>query len=341
MKDGKDGINKIKKKENMKKIFALFILAISTVSCYDDYIKDFDFNSVYFPYQIDVRTFVVGEGMKIELGAALGGVVENRTDRNVDFVIDNTFITPARLAAMKSAATYIKNSVPASVSVLTPLPENYYTLSNSSTIVIKSGEHSGAIILKADSAAFLADPLTVNAAYALSLYITRADADTIVESKRFAVIGLKYENMLFGRYWHGGVTVEKDAAGNVVNTQTYYTTIPQPDAKTWSLTTIAPQQLAVKGYSSTASNKDELVLALNGNNITVSSAPGSTFTFESDAASTFNRPKLLQDRKLFLSYKYVNAAGNTCYAADTLTFRNRIRDGVNEWQDENPSHYDK
>ena len=37
--------------------------------------------------------------------------------------------------------------------------------------------------------------------------------------------------------------------------------------------------------------------------------------------------------------KYVNSDGNTCYAQDTLTFRNRLRDGVNEWQDENPSHY--
>ncbi len=41
------------------------------VSCYDDYIKDFDYTTVYFPYQIDVRTFVVGEGMKIEIGADL------------------------------------------------------------------------------------------------------------------------------------------------------------------------------------------------------------------------------------------------------------------------------
>ena len=82
-----------------------------------------------------------------------------------------------------------------------------------------------------------------------------------------------------------------------------------------------------------------MVLTLNGNDIAVSSATGSTFTYQPDRASNFNRPKLLQDRKIFLSYKYVNATGNTCYATDTLTFRNRIRDGVNEWQDEDPSHY--
>ena len=324
----------------MKKILAFLTLSVAMVSCYDDYIEDYDFNAVYFPYQIDVRTIVVGEGMNIEIGATLGGVLENTKDRNVDFIIDNALITPARLLAMKAGATYIKNSV-LSVTTLSPLPTTYYTLSNSNRIVIKAGQYMGSVVMRADSAAFLADAATINASYAIPLYITSADADSILEPKRFAVIGLKYENMLFGNYYHGGVTLEKNASGTVVTTIPYYTTIPQVQAKTWALITVAPDALAIKGYSAIASAKNELVLTLNGNNIAVSSATGSTFAYQSDGASTFNRPKLLQDRKIFLSYKYLNAAGNTCYATDTLTFRNRIRDGVNEWQDENPSHYDK
>ena len=47
----------------------------------------------------------------------------------------------------------------------------------------------------------------------------------------------------------------------------------------------------------------------------------------------------LQNRKLFLNYRFANGDGTTTYVQDTLTFRNRIRDGVNEWQDENPEHY--
>ena len=324
----------------MKKILAFLVLTVVMVSCYDDYIRDYDFNAVYFPYQVDVRTFVVGEGMKIEIGATIGGIMENERDRNIDFILDDALINPARLAAMKTAAAYIKNSV-AAVTVLSPLPQSYYTLSNNSRMVIKAGQHMGAIEMEIDSSAFLADPATINAAYAIPFYITAADADSILEPKRFAVIGVKYENMLFGTYWHGGLTVEKDPAGNAIATQPqpYYTTIPQPQAKTWTLTTTAPDALVVKGYSGVASSKNEMILTLNGTNVIISSAPGSTFTYEADGASTFNKPMLLQDRKLFLSYKYVNAAGNTCYAKDTLTFRNRIRDGVNEWQDENLSHY--
>ncbi len=65
----------------MKKILAILILSVALVSCYEDYINDFDYTAIYFPNPIDVRTVVVGEGLKVNLGAALGGVMENEFDR--------------------------------------------------------------------------------------------------------------------------------------------------------------------------------------------------------------------------------------------------------------------
>ena len=73
--------------------------------------------------------------------------------------------------------------------------------------------------------------------------------------------------------------------------------------------------------------------------ITISPVAGAKYTVEPDGESRFIRTKLLQDRKIVLNYKYVSG-GNTIHAHDTLTFRNRLRDGVNEWQDENPAHYE-
>ena len=55
--------------------------------------------------------------------------------------------------------------------------------------------------------------------------------------------------------------------------------------------------------------------------------------------SVFNDAKLLQDRKMTLNYSYSNGDGTTTYVNDYLQFRNRIRDGVNEWQSENPEDY--
>lgn len=323
----------------MKKIIILLVVSAFLTACYDDYVKDFDYDGIYFPYQTDVRTVVVGEGMKFEFGVALGGVMENTRDRLVQYQIDNSLISSDILTTMKSGATYIKTSV-ASVSELKVLPANYYTLSDNSKFIIRKGEHSGTVVLKPDSARFLADALTLNANYAIALRITSADADTILESKDYAVIGVKYENMLFGNYWHGGVTVEKTPAGVVVNTVTYKTAIPSPDSKAWVLSTVEPMSVETNGVSDlTSPTKSEMKLTINGANVTIGSVPGATFEVQPNGTSTFNQAKLLQDRKIFLNYKYVNAAGNTCIATDTLTFRNRIRDGVNEWQDENPSHY--
>jgi hypothetical protein len=193
--------------------------------------------------------------------------------------------------------------------------------------------------MKIDSAKFLADPNTLFANYAVPFYMVSADADTILQTKRSAVIGVHYENMLFGNYWHGGITTVKDASGNTIQTIAYYTAVNQPENKIWKLTTVGPNALVTNGYSDQTTAKGEMKLILDGTNITVTSNAGSTFTVLPDGSSTFNRAKLLQNRKILLTYKYVNAAGNTCYAKDTLTFRNRIRDGVNEWQDENPANY--
>lgn len=324
----------------MKKILALIILSIALVSCYDDYIQDFDYSAVYFPFQTDVRTLIVGEGMQIKIGVDLAGVSKNLISRNVTFDIDNSLVTPEILAKMKSGTAYIKNSV-SDVTTLLPIPSSYYTLSNYSGIVIEPGQHMGYVVLRADSVNFLSDAATLKANYAIPLNITGAEADTIIEPKRYAVIGLKYENMLFGYYWHGGVTTIKDASGTTIQTINYYTTIPVPDNKTWTLTTVAPNALTTNGYSNQTGSKAEMTLTLNGGNITISSAAGSSKTIEPNGSSSYNQAKLLQDRKIVLSYKYDNGDGTTSFAQDTLTFRNRLQDGVNIWQDENPGHYNK
>ncbi len=308
------------------------------VSCYDDYIKDFNFDSVCFVYQTEVRTLVVGEGMTFEFGVALGGVMENSRDRIIRFKVDNSLIQPDVLTKMKAQTGYIKTAM-TPVTALTPLPSGYFSMDKTDQIVIRAGEHVGTVVVKADSIPFLGDAGTLIPGYALGLMITNADADSILPAKRSTVIAVKYENMLFGNYWHGGVTVVKNESGAPVDTISYFTAIPQPENKVWTLTTSGPHSLVVNGYSDQVTTKKEMQLTLNGSDITVAGVAGSSFQILPDGSSQFNRSRLLQDRKIFLSYKYKNAKGNWCYANDTLTFRNRIRDGVIEWQDENPSHY--
>lgn len=323
----------------MKKILAFLFLVTTLTACYDDYVKDYEFDGICFPYQIDARTFVVGEGMEIQVGVVLSGVFDNGRDRTVSYHIDNSLINAETLTAMQAGAKYIKDAF-ATVTELKLLPADYYTVTDNSKMVIKKGQHSGTITIRPDSAKFLSNAETLAATYALPFRITSADADTVLVLKNYVVIGLKYENMLFGNYIHGGVTVEKDALDNVVAEKKYYTTIPSPDSKVWILKTVEPFALTINGVSDLASSpKAEFKVLLSGASIVVSSVEGATYQVQPDGASTYNQAKLLQNRKIFLNYKYQNAVGNWCYAKDTLTFRNRIRDGVNEWQDENPGNY--
>lgn len=312
----------------------LFCLVLFS-SCYEDYIKDFDNNAVYFTYQTDVRTVVVGEGMDFQVGVVLAGVHQNSRDREVGFTLESGLITPELLETMKGGMDYVKESV-ATVDDLEELPSDYYTLSNNSKMVIPRGDHKGVITVKIDSARFLADPKTLVSSYAIPFKILKADADSVLFGKEYSVVGVKYENMLFGNYWHGGVTVVKDKDGNEVSVNKYYTEIPSPETRIMKLKTVAPFTLVANRVSDKAG---EFNMTLDGDKILISPVEGASIQVYPDGESRFNKARLLQNRQIYLSYKYDNGDGTTSYATDTLTFRNRIRDGISEWQDEHPENY--
>jgi hypothetical protein len=336
----------------MKKILALLVLSIAMVSCYEEYLLDYTSTSIYFALQQDVRTFVVGEGMKFEVGASLGGVRQNTVDRNVSFILDPTLITAARLTAMKASSwAYIKNAT-TPVAALQLLPATYYTMTPSTTtMVIKSGWHGGTVVIKADSAAFLNDSVnTAVSTYVLPFYITAADADSILEPRRSNVVGTRFENMLFGNYWHGGAallnrTLNPNVWQRKDTTIVYKTTIPCLENLIWTLTTAGPSTLTCNGYANNTvtAGKKIMKLTLKGTQVYLTSGPDAPYVITPEGPCSFNNPKLLQDRKIVLKYTYVQTVSPffTYHCTDTLTYRNRIRDGINEWQDENPSHYTK
>lgn len=351
------------------------ILSLSILSsgCYDDYVQDYKNASghssgIYIAYQYDVRSFIVGEGMSFQIGAVLAGVIDNTQDREVQFRIDDNLVNGdliefsdtfdeeeginvegtsftaidgmyGNAPAGDLSAAYVTNLFSSlNLSEIAVMPTDYYLLSNTERMTIPKGWHTGTVTVKADSVAFLSDPVTKTPYYAFGFRIEHADADTVLLSKSFAVIAVKYENMLFGNYYHGGVTTIRDNTTNeVISTDVYPTTIPQDENAIYTLTTDAPLALTTNRLGN-GSGSLRLVQHEHGE-IEVSSADGSLTIEPFDKGSHFNQARLLQDRKIFLNYKYDNKDGTSTYVQDTLTFRNRIRDGVNEWQDENPDHY--
>lgn len=343
----------------MKKIAVLSAVLLAAVSCYDPYIKDYDFNAVYVAYQYDLRTFVVGEGMKFRLTAGLGGVLENDRDRKVDFEIDPQLVTgklnwywpgvtedvtafsemSGKTSYGKISQSYVTEALAASgISELQPLPRSVYYLSDDS-IVINEGRMTGSVTVEADSLAFLSLPQAAGRTrYAIGFKIVSADADSVLRQKAYQVCAVRYENMFFGYWYHGGETTVVDSGGNVVETRSYPLRIPSDPStsEVYTLSTCAPNAVTTNYMGD---GEGSLKLVYDGGSVKVSSNDPTRKVV--DMESTFNRASLLQDRKLFLNYRYENPDGSTSIVKDTLAFRNRIRDGVNEWQDSNISHYEK
>jgi hypothetical protein len=138
--------------------------------------------------------------------------------------------------------------------------------------------------------------------------------------------------MLFGNWYRSG------AASTNGQSTAYRAKISQSNADLGILTTVAPLKLYYNHYG-VPTNSGGMYLTLNKDNtITISSEAAAVTQIVQDGDCKYNNAKKLQDRKIFLSYKYT-ANGATVQCKDTLAFRDRIRDGVLEYQDENPNNY--
>jgi len=331
----------------MKKILSLSVAALLLCSCYEPYVKDYDYSGVYVAYQYDLRSLVVGEGMTFDFGSVLGGVISNNQDRTVNFVVDDELITgdlskyggTTAIEGLKNSPSqpYVASAITsAGLFDVSPLPKELYRLSNSSSMVIASGRHTATVNFKADSLALISDPhISEKPYYAFGWRITSADADKVINEKCFGIIAIRLENMFFGSWYHGGKSRKiSNADGQLIagSEKSYPAVIPS------AATTHEVYTLSSSGAFSCESNfkhldAGKMTINMDGKKVSVS---GNGIT---DMGSDWNHNILMQNRKIFLNYKYDNGDGTSTVVTDTLIFRNRVRDGVNEWQDPNPEHY--
>lgn len=340
----------------MKKISILFLACILTAGCYEEYVKDYDYSAIYIPYQYDLRSFVVGEGMKFNIGVELGGVINNRQDRHVQIVLDDELVTGdlsrfggigpfTALDVMRGSSSegavsnsYVTEAF-AGVDRLEALPSFCTNLQAGIPLVIRKGDHTAAFTVRADSLAFLSlEGVSHQPRYAIGYRIVDAEADTVLQSKRFGVIALRYECQLFGNWYHGGTSVRVDdrTGAEIPETrENYFTKIPADEltSAVYSLKTTGPKSVETNYVGGKAG---KLMLVLDGGFVKVSAPDGSV----TDLGSSWNRRSLLQERRIYLNYKLSQGDGTSILYTDTLTFRNRMRDGVNEWQDPEYDHYE-
>lgn len=206
----------------MKKILSFILLLGLLSSCYDEYRVDYPHSTVAFSNAtggMDVvgvlaRSVVKDEGLKLDCGIYLSGLLENNEDRWAEFEID-----PSLLAGTDFEL----------------LPANYYTLSDDQKIIIPKGEYVGRITVELDSAAFLNDPKAVDYKYALPLRLTKTSEDSILSTQSTQILTIKYINHYEGYYYNTGSFTTYDVNGEVLNEGSFDNVI---DAFTVGLDTV-------------------------------------------------------------------------------------------------------
>ena len=125
----------------MRKLLIPFAALLLVTGCYDNYVRDFDYDAVFAAYQYDLRTFVLGEEAKFDWTVALAGVMANDRDRTVEVALDETLLTGA-VAGMKSQSLVSGDYVSAAFKTfagadLTPLPATHFTVSGIEGLTIR------------------------------------------------------------------------------------------------------------------------------------------------------------------------------------------------------------
>jgi len=216
----------------MKKLIFIALIAFSAfTSCHnqDWEFPDFDYTTVYFPYQSPVRTLILGEDIydnsldnahKCKIMASMGGVYENKLDRTLSVVVDNSLFDSLKFGTAEG-------------DYVVAMPSNYYSLPSDMKIVIPSGTMMGGIEVQLTDA-FFADPRAIKNTFVIPMRITSVtNADSILSGKPsvtdpnrlvasdwvtvpkdYVLYCIKYVNQWHGMYLRRGVDIGKGSNGN-------------------------------------------------------------------------------------------------------------------------------
>ncbi len=337
----------MKKYFNMKRIIiritSVLLVVTLMVSCYnqDWEFPNNDFTTIFFPYQYPVRTLILGDyvfdnsndnNLRFQISATLGGIYENKKDIVIEYVVDESLTDDLYLGATK----------------ILPLPSSYYSLSNSSQIVIPRGKYHGTLDVQLTEA-FFDDPAAVGPSgttYVIPLRMistssdslhsgetTEADPDRRVLSdwvsvpKDFTLFGVNYVNEFHGNYLARGRS-EVSEDGLVIETNIYRNQYVERDqvvsVRTSARHTVLYGNRVVRDNTSSPGNFEMLITFDSEGNGTIEASADSPFSvtgtakFSENTESWGGKPR----HAIYLDYQVDD--GTFMHAAkDTLVFRDK------------------
>jgi len=328
----------------MKKIAISFITIVlfGLSSCHNEAweFPDFDYTTVYFPYQYPIRTLVLGDyetadntndnNLKFIISAHIGGMYENTETRIINYEI---------------VPGLAQNVVTDLGDTIRELPSKYYTLNPIDQFTIPKGKFYGGFEVQLNDT-FLDDTMAHRIYYVLPVRITASSLDSILSGftsvvdpeprnaedwdippKYFTLFGIKYINPYHGKYLVRGQSVIRDELDQVLETIVYRQDYVK-DNEIRALTTISKNAVTYSGPVRKSSGSPGTftvdITFDNGNNCTVVSNPDSDFPvtgsgkFVEDGDSWGNKPRNV----IHLDYQ-ITVGTETHHVNDTLVIRDR------------------
>ena len=284
-------------------VFQSVIIAAVLSSCsFDDLVDRYEYTSVYFIYQDYNRNVIVGEGLKLNVGFTLMGLISNPEERIVHFEIDPSLLDEKDADGNPLFADK------------TLLPSNYYSLGHSSQVVIPKGELCGYLPVKMDSVKFLADPKSLTGEYVLPIRITKkvAGLDTIHATKSHMRIHLSYFARQFGNYQYSG-EVDKYMEGVLYQSYFYNNDLKDNNSFRY-LQTVGPttfRMIADPRSSKDPANGVSFLIQIPtyGTEVTIEPDPDAPSNVSATGPCVYD-PK---ERTFHLEYSWKEADGTICY----------------------------
>ena len=302
----------------------VFVLTLGFQGCYEEYAKDFEYSAVSFGAQRPLRT-VVARGDKDELEFKIGVTLSGM--RN-----------PKGYSVSYQYAPELMNDI-LEARKLTEMPKEWYTIENGGdfTFHIPAGKTIGDCPVKINKKLFTDDPATLGVKYAIPLKLVKTDADTILFTKNWTIIVVKYVDERSGAYYCRGWEAEWDPLMQVViqSTLEEYNHIDDNRNKLRLISTLSLSKFEVQGMGSTGNANgtsaaaDRMYIEFKDGKMELTRKASSTNAIE-DLGSSYNH----LTRTFTLSYIYTKG-GKQYKVFETLKLRQDVEKELRfeEWME--------
>lgn len=165
------------------KLLMTLLATLMLSSCYEDYIDDYEYSSVYFSSQKPLRTVIADRDMSIKVGVAIGGKRTVDMSDYAEFQIDESLLAGTGL---------------------TLLPSKYYTLSDPSIMRVSKSTLPVADVTINFTEDFYNDANSAKQHFALPFRIVNSSLDSVLVGKETSVVAIKYISTYHGTYYVKG-----------------------------------------------------------------------------------------------------------------------------------------